>query len=679
MEDDESTEWATNELVGWDEPINEFMQARVDEAIVELNSPGVHRHDVARDRIWGLLCLCAGGDIDRDGQPSDGNPGGLAAVTQVVGEFIRLVSQKRDPEDEAKRLVRGGLDDLRDQIEVAKTRHLTGRLFGDAAIDLDDIDAEWIETLNGLDNDDATPDPTNDADTAAQAVAVLGDDELDVPALGEVYGLDPAETTASLPGINPGISDPAQAAPAPAAVDAQRAPATPTESTTPAEPSTPTPAAPAVDSATGTIGGMSEADFWAARPALAHIQQFARSRRLSPWALLGNVLVRVMANVPPEYVVPPIIGADGSLNLYSALLGTSGIGKGTSSSAADDCIDLGDVFEAAVGTGEGIPKLFGYSQPAKGGKLPELIRTRTSAVIAAPEVATIGAIAGRSGATILSELCKGWSGETLGRSNASVETTVVIDAHSYRLGALVGVQPGKAGILLDDADAGTPQRFRWLPARDTDMPDIKPPEPPRLPNPLPPMFRPTGLWAGITPPTPTRVRLKLPAIVAHAIDQAAVARHRGHVGALDGHAMFTRVKVMYALSFLDGRLEPNEQDWQLAGAVMAKSDATRAECEKAIRDAAAAHSISRGKADAVRAITTEDVKYKATLKRVAQRVEASLADGNWHTWSEINKALPGRDRGYCQDAVTNLEIVAKIEVEPNPAGKGKRVRLKPAA
>jgi hypothetical protein len=35
-------------------------------------------------------------------------------------------------------------------------------------------------------------------------------------------------------------------------------------------------------------------------------------------------------------------------------------------------------------------------------------------------------------------------------------------AHSYRVGAVVGIQPALAGFLLDDAAGGLPQRFAWF-------------------------------------------------------------------------------------------------------------------------------------------------------------------------------------------------------------------------
>jgi hypothetical protein len=70
-------------------------------------------------------------------------------------------------------------------------------------------------------------------------------------------------------------------------------------------------------------------EFWDARPVLRHIRDFARARRVGPWALLGCVLVRVVAAVPPNVVLPAMIGGNASLNLFLGVVSVSGGGKGT--------------------------------------------------------------------------------------------------------------------------------------------------------------------------------------------------------------------------------------------------------------------------------------------------------------------------------------------------------------
>jgi hypothetical protein len=59
-------------------------------------------------------------------------------------------------------------------------------------------------------------------------------------------------------------------------------------------------------------------EFWDARPALAHIRDFAYARMCSPWAVLGAVILNVLHHVPPGVTLPALIGGRGSLNTFVA-------------------------------------------------------------------------------------------------------------------------------------------------------------------------------------------------------------------------------------------------------------------------------------------------------------------------------------------------------------------------
>jgi hypothetical protein len=76
------------------------------------------------------------------------------------------------------------------------------------------------------------------------------------------------------------------------------------------------------------------AEFWDARPALQHIRDFARARRVGPWALLGCVMVRVIAATPPNLKLPALVGGQAGLNLYAGIVSVSGGGKGTAESCS---------------------------------------------------------------------------------------------------------------------------------------------------------------------------------------------------------------------------------------------------------------------------------------------------------------------------------------------------------
>ena len=64
--------------------------------------------------------------------------------------------------------------------------------------------------------------------------------------------------------------------------------------------------------------------FFEARPALRNLRDFARARHVAPWALLGVVLARVAAAVPPSVYCRPTHGTVASLNFFVAICGLSG-------------------------------------------------------------------------------------------------------------------------------------------------------------------------------------------------------------------------------------------------------------------------------------------------------------------------------------------------------------------
>lgn len=205
-------------------------------------------------------------------------------------------------------------------------------------------------------------------------------------------------------------------------------------------------------------------ELWVETETLSRMRDLALARLVSPFAVLGVTLTRLIATVPPTVVLPPTIGADASLNLFVANVGPSGSGKGITSGVSREAVVLSneaDTFD--VGSGEGIPHLFAEREKQeKSGKF-RVVRTRSSVLFHVPEVDSLTALGNRQGATLLPQLRKAWSGEPLGFAYADANKAIPLAAHSYRLCVVLGVQPDRARPLLDDAGGGTPQRFLWLP------------------------------------------------------------------------------------------------------------------------------------------------------------------------------------------------------------------------
>ncbi|ORV86851.1 hypothetical protein AWC11_16990 [Mycobacterium interjectum] len=409
--------------------------------------------------------------------------------------------------------------------------------------------------------------------------------------------------------------------------------------------------------------GIEFEEFWTAWPILAHIRQFAQSRRRCPWAVLGVSMVRAAGLIPPGTALPPHAGGRASLNLFVALTGPSGAGKGTSEAAARDAIALRwhhgavvDLPEFPIGSGEGIARTFMPPPMDKDG-LPEREQI-TTAIFSVPEIDTAAGLFSRSGSTLESELRKVFSGEQLGFTNAQAHTRTRVPAHTYRCGLVVGVQPGRAGALLDGADGGTPQRFVWLPVLDADMPDERPAEPA-------PVVITQPRFAG---------DLTVPKVARDAIDAHQLAMHRGTVDPLDGHKLLVRLKVAAALMVLDGRDEKpaiNDEDWNLAGVVMAVSDHTRAWVQHERTKAAQQNNRGRALATAERDEVISDRKLQRA-KEAVLRWLARQASGETFG-ADLRRKLKADLRDNFSAAVSELADEGRIIVIETD--KGSRYRL----
>lgn len=329
-------------------------------------------------------------------------------------------------------------------------------------------------------------------------------------------------------------------------------------------------------------------------PTLSHIKQASISRLSSPWAVLGITLAKVLCEISPSVVLPPIVGSYASLNFYVALVGASGSGKSTSIALVDEVLNISDQrhVEIGPGSGEGIVQKFMEVEPGD--------KSRTLRVAAFPyrflvvdEIGAVGAIKQRNGNTLMPTLQTMWSGKSCSTSAAETARDRTLPANSYRLTAVAGIQPKKSDILLNEAerDAGTPQRWIWLPTEYDNYPEVLPDFPGNI-NWKRPTFRPVdsnGFSA-----------IQVPAKVSQLITLAR--RQSGSKlklkSTLDSHKMQTHEKVAIALAILHGETDITEQWWDLATLVMEVSDLTRKDCEIAIAIVAKEHVRAIGKREA---------------------------------------------------------------------------------
>src|SRR3712207_6527821 len=115
------------------------------------------------------------------------------------------------------------------------------------------------------------------------------------------------------------------------------------------------------------------------------------------------------------------------------------------------------------------------------------------------------------------------------------------------------------------------------------------------------------------------------------IEEAHWLRSRGEGDPLDGHALYTRLKVAAALALLDRRLSVTADDWRLSGRIMAKSDATRDAVQRELRERATEANIGRAKAEAARAVVVADEVDAQAVRKASHAVKVALGKcpGEW--------------------------------------------------
>ncbi len=396
---------------------------------------------------------------------------------------------------------------------------------------------------------------------------------------------------------------------------------------------------------------------WDATPVLTQVRQAAQSRLASPFAVLGCVLARVVADIGPGLQLPPIVGGRASLNLFVALSGRTSAGKGSASGAARDLLassTAGGRPAMQIGTGEGF--VHAFMRRTKGTKEtpggPELYEARRFF-----EVAEVDALAakgaGRQGSTILSTLRQAWSGEDVGSTTADPDRNLTVQAHTYRACLILGVQPGRASWLFDgEAVGGTTGRLLWVPTNDPHAPDDTPDWPGRLP-----WRAPTGIV--------DRGPVGLPPAVVQHVRTERLARLRGQVDVdpLDGHRTLVALKTAAAFAILHGRRDVTPDDWHLALALLDVSDTVRGEITSDLAAQAAAQSEQRGRAEGRRRLASDEVvhtelmrKTSASVIRILQRNDGTAGQAT------VLKALSTAQRDYLPEVLEALSTAGRLDI-----------------
>lgn len=399
----------------------------------------------------------------------------------------------------------------------------------------------------------------------------------------------------------------------------------------------------------GTAADPAVGGFWASRHTLQTLHDWAKARRVSPWAVLGVALARVVAVTDRRIVIPPIVGGIASLNFFVGIVGFSGDGKGGAEDVAAEALQVGPLVTHRPGSGEGIAHA--YMRRVKGGDLEQ---HETNCLFSITEIDALAALGSRQSSTLMPELRSAWSGEALGFAYSDPAKRMPVPKQNYRLCLITGIQPGRAGALLDDTDGGTPQRFLWLPATDADAPDQRP----DAPKPIIWRHPPFGM---------THIdkhRVDVCRLAVDLIDSARLARLRGKGDALDGHALLARLKTAVALALLEQRLNVDEEDWRLAGIVQGVSDGTRASVAAVLAEKIRVSNEAKAAAEADRSVVVSERLAEAATKRVCRRLVRHAAeagpDGILH--NDLRHRFAFRDRATFDEAVALALRTGQVDV-----------------
>jgi hypothetical protein len=424
--------------------------------------------------------------------------------------------------------------------------------------------------------------------------------------------------------------------------------------------------------------------FWSARPVLAHIRQAAHARGRAADLVLGATLARLSAMVHPGLRIDTGLGT-ASLNLYVAAIGRSGIGKSTGNAAGREVMQTPGYLTVPaantknkfrdglpVGTGEGLIEAYmdwvledTGEKTKKGETKYKRVRqqVRQHVFVFVDEGQNLVVQIDRTGSSLGPVLRSMWSGELAGMANAREETTRILEAGSYALGLVIGFQRKTAGPLLDDAAAGTPQRFLWFSATDPSLPDIAPEYPGQI--------HVRAVDHNTAHDLPHTGLISFAPEIKAELWETNRARVRGEDEGedldndLDSHVSLLRCKVAGLLALLDDRREVNAEDWQLAGQLHEVSRAVRQDLVQFHHDEQAKEQQARADAYVSQELRAQVARGQAdaTVERVAAQLARKIHDKGTTNHGDARKILASRDRPLFSEALDLAKARGWLETD----------------
>jgi hypothetical protein len=371
-------------------------------------------------------------------------------------------------------------------------------------------------------------------------------------------------------------------------------------------------------------------------------------------------------------VLPAIVGAVGSLNTFVALVGESGTGKDAALTTAADAIDFGyRIKKRGIGTGQGIMGQYVKVRkvPGSDGEPDSFVSVQVEdrLLVAISEIHGLKSSSQQQGANILPVLADAWSGSLLGGTYKDARLDIEVDAHTYRLGVVAGVQPGEAEILTRNDALGLPQRFVWMNAADRRAAEGDAPEwPGTLTIVLPEVGPPSGDLEEIARPG-FRLGDRIEMGVCEAARRVVVddRRNRQHPefegDPLDSHSVFCRLKIAAGLALMETRLDITDDDWRISGLIMVRSSAVRrtvfGHLSRKAKEAEAARRAEAIATVVAVAEATDEAAISKTMRRVNTVLHKHQGD---MSRSDLRSEVGSAYRAHLPEALARLELVNTI-------------------
>lgn len=411
-----------------------------------------------------------------------------------------------------------------------------------------------------------------------------------------------------------------------------------------------------------------EVDLWGKTPRLKHVAQAADKMGRNRLATLSVLLARILAEAPAGIYLPGAgdggVGKRAALNLGVALVGSSGQGKTMIIENTGDLLGR-EQRECHPSTGQGmIQEYLRWDKDTD----ENVLKSDPRAFFVVDEVETLGALGTDTGSTLFGEIRTMLTGGSTGSSNATKERQRTLKAGTYNCQLVIGVQPSKAGVLLDGHDAGTPQRFIWVQVTDPDN-ALHPRDRPEWPGELgwdDAFLMPLGIFDPV---------VRYPDWILKELEEHdfKVSQEKSQGGELSrfGHQNLLRLKVAAAVAFLHESIVIEDLHVEIADVILASSRRTQLECERIVYETAFDKKKARQSSD-------ERVREEVGKEKLAKLVKNARGallrkKGEWVKWHNLRLAY--RDREEYEESVWEA-LIAMEDVEHEEVEHGSQVRRK---